>query len=621
MSNSPRNVLYLTKGAGPIPTVQAGLLVRMVASSPLGSSSARAFSRHVSCHGRSAQVVHPESTSRGHSSSDASAASGRSTRLSKASAADQDEQDAGELHSEQSEFSKLRRVSGNAVCYVCCDDDPKLLPELLVGSICACATLAIHVRPCLEQLVNHSSRATHTIAARLSCSVCLQLYRLPYTTHRSSLASAARQNAHALQPSHASGAPSGAARGAAHGAAQGGAGTVVIVGPAGSDEVAHHFGAEEAAWRPAPSSCQWALISCLSAVLVAMALALAVTNVSFQIACTVLISIGVLVAASLRTLLRKNAAVLAPVTSVRGSRAPAPRARGWRLPRLRLPQLGRRRPRAAGAAAAPDLEAQPQPQPPQRAADALAGLGTAAARPATDGAREAARSAAAPPALLIRFQAPRLERASSSPAFHRTAHGGERERSRHQQHRSPERSASSQSGSQRGRARAGRTHAQPELESAHGSTRPATARGARAAIASRAGECDGSSGSHQPVSLALAAHAAASFQRLDAAEAARLGDRAAGAAGSGSALYPSISSPLFRPGCTAWQSPGSPVRALGGYSSAGSSLRGGGVLFCRRDGGNAAAGGSLGAGSAGAGSAGGPGSAGGSLRGLPIGGF
>ncbi|KAJ1622538.1 hypothetical protein T492DRAFT_1061771 [Pavlovales sp. CCMP2436] len=68
-----------------------------------------------------------------------------------------------------------------ALCYVCCDDDPLLRGELRVGTVCDCASLAVHIRPCLEALVNHPTRFAHSTTARLSCSVCLSLYRLPYS--------------------------------------------------------------------------------------------------------------------------------------------------------------------------------------------------------------------------------------------------------------------------------------------------------------------------------------------------------------------------------------------------------------------------------------------------------
>lgn len=67
------------------------------------------------------------------------------------------------------------------LCYICFDDDPKLQAELVVGSICACRTLAVHVHPCLEELVNHPTRAHCSTSARMTCMLCKAPIKVPHT--------------------------------------------------------------------------------------------------------------------------------------------------------------------------------------------------------------------------------------------------------------------------------------------------------------------------------------------------------------------------------------------------------------------------------------------------------
>lgn len=188
--------------------------------------------------------------------------------------------------------------ASTAVCYVCCDNDAELLPELTVGSICGCASLAIHVRPCLESLVNHHSKMALTTSARLSCLVCLQAYRLPFR----------------LEPRDTADAPPGSLPPAPPGLEGAGA------------------GARRSPWfrlrapvecPPSAATCRWALIALLSGLIAGLALGLSVADVSFEVASIVMLSVGVVLAAALQVLLRKTAAAAA-IAQAAARVAPAP---------------------------------------------------------------------------------------------------------------------------------------------------------------------------------------------------------------------------------------------------------------------------------------------------------
>lgn len=76
---------------------------------------------------------------------------------------------------------RTTRLSLLQSCYICCDDDEDLKSELCVGTICGCRTLAVHVHPCLEQLVNHPSQRLRTVSQRLQCDVCHEQYKVGHT--------------------------------------------------------------------------------------------------------------------------------------------------------------------------------------------------------------------------------------------------------------------------------------------------------------------------------------------------------------------------------------------------------------------------------------------------------
>ncbi|KAG8457618.1 hypothetical protein KFE25_002282 [Diacronema lutheri] len=192
-----------------------------------------------------------------------------------------------------------------AVCYLCCDDDPALGAELAVGTICDCATLAVHVRPCLEKLVNHPTRAAHTTTARLTCTVCLQAYRLPYKLKQRAVP------IDFLAHEHARAAAGGAAGGYAW---ADGEGIAAFRGGRGPGPAAGAPDERATCCASIVVSCRWIVAAFLSVFLVAMALALALSDVSFQIACTVLVSLGILVAATMRALLRRRALAPLPYT-------------------------------------------------------------------------------------------------------------------------------------------------------------------------------------------------------------------------------------------------------------------------------------------------------------------
>jgi hypothetical protein len=65
----------------------------------------------------------------------------------------------------------------DSVCYICLDD----APPLLVGSVCDCKHTGVH-ECCLENWINHSTnpRVREELAARMSCGICMQPYRMPY---------------------------------------------------------------------------------------------------------------------------------------------------------------------------------------------------------------------------------------------------------------------------------------------------------------------------------------------------------------------------------------------------------------------------------------------------------
>jgi hypothetical protein len=62
------------------------------------------------------------------------------------------------------------RDDDDGLCFICCDDVPSRRHDLRVGTTCGCSTLAVHVYPCLQTLVNHGQRAELPTRERLTCS-------------------------------------------------------------------------------------------------------------------------------------------------------------------------------------------------------------------------------------------------------------------------------------------------------------------------------------------------------------------------------------------------------------------------------------------------------------------